>query len=106
VTAKQATDDAKKSKLEALSGEYDQLAAYIYYAMTLLQFFKNTVTKDSLTSQAKHSHLDDLAKARQALADNPSITRTIVGAFRKVHNLPDPIRPAPSVAAATAGSTP
>jgi hypothetical protein len=75
---------AEREKLNSLRGE---LATYLYYMLTVVQFFKNTLNQDALTREDEHGKIDYLARARQMLAVNPSITRIMLNNFRVAHSL-------------------
>lgn len=86
-TAKDATEVEKGSKLDELLDLADELATYLYYAVTLRQFFNDNLQQMMLI-QVSDGHLDTLAKARQVLGINPSITRSLLRSFRAAHGLP------------------
>lgn len=100
-------DKQMHSKRERINSLMEELATYLYYSVTLLQFFKNSLSEDALTKPAKGGSLDDLAKARQLLAVNPAITRKMLNKFRSAHGLPVP-QPLATVTTKTApnGDTP
>lgn len=72
---------------EKLSSLHEELATYTYYVLTILQFFKNTLTKSALMREDEGATLDYLAKARQMFAVSPLITRAMLNKFRDIHSL-------------------
>ena len=89
-----ATNSRTKSKDKEMLLEYEklmalraELATYAYYVLTILQFFKNSLSKAALTREDEGATLDYLAKARQMFAVNPMITRTMLNRFRNIQSL-------------------
>jgi energy-coupling factor transporter ATP-binding protein EcfA2 len=77
---------------------HEELASYIYYCVTLLQFFSEVLDANTLVQAEQGKAFDELARARQYLAINPSITRTMLDKFRKSFNMAVPITtPIPAV---------
>jgi len=71
---------ASRKDLKDLS---DELATYIYFSETLLEFFNNSLEEKQLRAAEGKGKLDKLARARQALAIDPSITRALLNDFRR-----------------------
>ena len=70
---------------------HEELATYIYYCVTLLQFFSDVLDGNKLKQAEKNKAFDELARARQYLAINPSITRTMLDKFRQSFNMTVPV---------------
>jgi hypothetical protein len=66
------------------------LGTYIYYSVTLLDFFKTSLSMTDLERAEKDGSLDRLARARQALSINPGITRGLVNRFRESQHMEVP----------------
>jgi hypothetical protein len=88
-------NDNNRSKQEQLNALREDLGTYIYYLLTIIQFFKNSLGQIELTRQDEGSTVDYLARARQMLVINSSITRTMLNKFREKHclkgTLPTPL---------------
>jgi len=84
------TDDDRDEELnrERLHDLGEELATYVYYATTVLEYFRNTLTEQELMQPPKGGKLDDLARARQVLGINPSISKSLLNSFRKAQKLP------------------
>jgi hypothetical protein len=84
-------DNKTKQKVdptaELLVSLHNELSAYLYYSLTILQFFNNSLDQTTLMEAEANGHLDYLAKARQVLAINPTIARSLIKSFRKLHQL-------------------
>src|SRR5205807_10390088 len=89
IVGKNANDD-KDDELsrERLHELGEELTTYVYYATTILEYFKNSLNEQALMRPSKGGKLDDLAKARQVLGINPNISRSLLDSFRHAHNLP------------------
>jgi hypothetical protein len=75
-------------EFEKLSSLREELATYTYYVLTILQFFKNSLSKADLTREDEGATLDYLARARQMFSVNPMITRAMLNRFRDIQSLP------------------
>ena len=74
-------DNAKK-QIAALR---DELGAYIFYSITLYQYFTNI---DQLQYEEAEAHeLDGLARARRLLGYSIPVSRGIVTDFRQTHKI-------------------
>ena len=87
---KKGEDIGRLSDYENLNALQEELASYLYYLLTILQFFQNSLSQESLTTEEEGGTLDYLARARQMFAINPSITRSMLNRFRGVHSLQSP----------------
>lgn len=98
IDARPEVDDDKERQVgrERLGELGEELVTYVYYATTVLEHFRNTLSETAITGAGKGGHLDDLARARQVLAVNPGITRSLLNAFRGAHKLPTSTWPSPS----------
>ncbi len=67
---------------------HEELATYIYYCVTVLQFFSEVLDAKMLIQAEREKSFDVLARARQYLAINPSITRTMLDNFRESFKMP------------------
>ena len=88
-------DKARQLDCEKLGELGEEFATYVYYAGTVLEYFKNTLSQQAITQPASGGSLDDLARARQTLSVNPSITRALLNSFRIAHQLTTPAWPLP-----------
>ena len=88
-TSADATNSKDKNNLkhEQLNALREDLGTYIYYLLTIIQFFKNSLSQGDLTKQDEGSTVDYLARARQMLVINSNITRTMLNKFREKHRL-------------------
>jgi hypothetical protein len=80
-------DKDRVSKAAELRDLAEELATYIYYAVTLRQLFNDELKETALTKPPLNGNLDALAKARQVLGVNPAITRALLRSFRDAHGL-------------------
>jgi hypothetical protein len=87
---KKEEDRGRLSDYENLNSLQEESATYLFYLLTILQFFQNSLSPEALTTQEKGGTLDYLARARQMFAINPAITRTMLNRFRSVHSLRSP----------------
>src|SRR5262249_5054556 len=88
-TGQRNEDKEILSNREKMNSLQEEVVTYIYYLFTILQFFNNSLSEGALTRKGDEGTLDYLAKARQMLAVNPGITRTMLNRFRKLHMLSD-----------------
>lgn len=89
--------NGENSKHDQLNALREDLGTYIYYLLTIIQFFKNSLSQADLTRQDAGSTVDYLAKARQMLVINSSITRTMLNKFREKHSLDGTFSPLTSI---------
>lgn len=87
-----ATDEDKAEavkckRMEQLSNE---LGSYIYFLATVLQFFNKSLNETKLRKAAGDGALEILAKSRQLMAINPSITVSMLNNFRNKWEMPVP----------------
>jgi hypothetical protein len=75
---------AKREKLEDLG---EELGTYTYCAVTLRQFFRDTLPPAALKQPPAGGGLDDFAKARRGLGVDPRNTRDMLNAFRAAHKM-------------------
>ena len=75
-------DVPRASDKKTLASLHEELASYIYYSVTVLEFFSNTLDETNLAQTENQKRFDELARARQYLAINPSITRSMLDKFR------------------------
>ena len=71
-------DDAKT--LHALN---EELASYIYYCVTILEFFNDVLNENTFAEAEQKMVFDELARARQYLAVNATVTRSMLDKVRK-----------------------
>jgi hypothetical protein len=76
---------------KAIASLHEELATYIYYCVTVLEFFSNVLDAAKLQQAEKDKVFDRLAQARQYLAVNPSITRNMLDKFREEFRLTVPV---------------
>lgn len=75
---------------EQLSSLSTEFGVYLYYSVTLLQFFGENYSPERLKEAESTGALDQLTTARQFLSTNPRIARSIVTEFRRFYNI-DPL---------------
>ena len=78
---------AKREKIASLSSE---LGAYLYHSATLLEFFGEKLDGATLKEAERSRALDQLARARQYLAINSRIARSIITDFRVSYKMEVP----------------
>ena len=76
---------------KAIASLHEELASYIYYCVTVLEFFSNVLDAAKLQQAERDKVFDRLAQARQYLAINPSITRNMLDKFREEFKLTVPV---------------
>lgn len=81
---KESEDIVNLNKITSLRNE---LEPYLYYSVTMMQFFSNNIDKNSFSDDEISSTFDMLAKARQFLSINPAIARSIITDFRESHKM-------------------
>lgn len=74
--------DAEAADLKKLAPLAGELAIYTYYSVTVLEFFARDSFVAGLNKQEGLAMLERLAKARQALCNNPVITNSLLNRFR------------------------
>ena len=85
-----ATELGKTSDSQpTLSSLSQELATYVYYSATLVQFFNNDLEEPTLREAIQAGSIDRLARARQSFMLGPMISKSIVTEFRKLHNMGD-----------------
>ena len=90
---------ANAKNLRALN---EELASYLYYCVTLVQFFSDVIDPAVLAKAETDGAFDNLARARQYLAINPAITRKMLDTFRGTFGMSVPNL---TTAAATVGQS-
>ena len=70
------------SNAKALRSLHDELASYLYYCVTILEFFSEVINPAVFARAEQEKAFDELARARQYLAINPAVTRKIIDKFR------------------------
>jgi hypothetical protein len=86
--AESAEVAAKREKIALLSAE---LGAYLYYCVTLLQFFgREDLDQETLKAAESSGELERLARARQFLAINPRMAESELADFRQTYNMNAP----------------
>jgi hypothetical protein len=84
IVSETATDQERQDSKECLKiGKLSlELGAYVYFLTTTLQFFSNTLTEDKLKTALSEGDLEKLARSRQLMALNPTITVSILDELR------------------------
>jgi hypothetical protein len=86
--AESAEVAAKREKIALLSAE---LGAYLYYCVTLVQFFgREDLDQETLKAAESSGELERLARARQFLAINPRMAESELADFRQTYNMDAP----------------
>lgn len=78
---------------KTINSLHEELASYIYYCVTVLEFFSNVLDAEKLKQGEADKIFDRLAQARQYLSINPSITRSMLDKFREEFELTVPVIP-------------
>ena len=68
----------------------EELATYIYYCVTLLEFFTDDLDAIKFNKAEEAKGFNELARARQALAVNPKISRLMISRFRVCYSMAIP----------------
>lgn len=75
---------ANRRKLSSLR---DELGSYIYYTVTMLEFFGEDICETSFKHDEDSGVFEQLAIARQFLSTNSSIGRSMITDVRRSHNM-------------------
>lgn len=91
--ARQLSADKEEAKVLAerrlkLAALGEELATFIYYSDTLLNFFDAALQPAILQDAETSGTLDLLARARQSLSIKPAIARSLIDDFRTPRKLP------------------
>lgn len=81
---KESEDFVNLNKITSLRNE---LESYLYYSVTMMQFFSNKIDEKAFMDNELSSMFDMLAKARQFLSINPAIARSIIIDFRELNKM-------------------
>ena len=73
--------------LNKITSLRNELESYLYYSVTMMQFFSNKIDEKSFKDDELSGKFDMLAKARQFLSINPAIARSIITDFRESHKM-------------------
>jgi KAP-like P-loop domain-containing protein len=76
---------------KTIASLHEELASYVYYCVTVLEFFSDVLDQKKLERGEQDKIFDRLAQARQYLAINPSITRSMLDKFREEFRLTVPV---------------
>jgi hypothetical protein len=72
---------------DQISSLYEELSTYLYYSITLMEYFRKEWDKETINKADIRGTFSQLARARQFLEINPSITTSILNEFRKDNGL-------------------
>ena len=78
---------------EKLASLRDELGAYLYYLLTLEEFFNEDIGVEIFKGDEGKDACKQLAKARQYLVFSPNLARSVITDFRKLHNMDIPPTP-------------
>jgi hypothetical protein len=79
---------AKRERIALLRAE---LGAYLYYCVTLLEFFgREDLNQETLKAAESSGELERLARARQFLAINPRMAESELADFRQTYDMDAP----------------
>gem|GEM_PF-1788351 len=78
------------SSAAALAALHEELASYLYYCVTLLEFFSDVLNENVFAKAEEEKVFDRLARARQYLAINSAVTRNILDSFRQSYGMKVP----------------
>ena len=81
------SDESKEPNTVTLDDLRWELAAYLYFCATVLRFFDEALSEETLSEAERSGALDVLARARQSFAVNPGLAWGIVSSFRKMSDL-------------------
>lgn len=73
--------------LNKIASLRNEIESYLYYSVTMMQFFSNKIDEKAFMDNEISSTFDMLAKARQFLSVNPAIARSIITDFRESHKM-------------------
>jgi hypothetical protein len=88
----------ERAKIAALTAE---LEAFLFFSATLLAFFNEVLTSETLEAAVKAGNIEALAKTRQALGDNPQLAKWAISEFRAAQHMEAKVTPPTLGAAAT-----
>jgi hypothetical protein len=74
----------KRNKITSLR---DELGSYLYYAVTMLDFFNKDTDVATFKEEKGLKALEQLAKARQSLSISPGIARSVITDLRELLNM-------------------
>jgi len=81
----EGSTSAREDSLTSLSTE---LAVYLYYSVTLVEFFgQEDLDMDTLKQAESSGALEQLARARQFFTISPRIAESAIADFRRQHNM-------------------
>jgi hypothetical protein len=80
-------DEMEKIPFETLVALSEELMVYLYFMLTLIDFFNNQLEEEKLRQAEQSGSIDQLAKVKQALAVNPRIAKKIIEGFRNQYNM-------------------
>jgi len=90
-SARQEESAKVASKREKLTSLNTELGVYVFYCVTLLEFFgQENLDKEALKAAKNSGALDQLARARQIFAISPGRARSVIADFRKQYGMAVP----------------
>jgi hypothetical protein len=84
------SSEEQKNKNEKIIKLKNELAAYVYFSVTLFQFFNNFLDESVLKQAVKDGSIDELARVRQTLSIDTAIAISRLTKFREKHILKIP----------------
>jgi hypothetical protein len=80
--------DKTSSRREKLASMSSELGVYLYFVLTLSEFFgRQDINRDRLEEAENSGTLDRLARARNLIAVSPTMAGSEIATFRKLHNM-------------------
>lgn len=87
----EAAESSAATHTDSLASLSTELAIYLYYSVTLLEFFgREDLNIDTLKEAESSGALEQLAKARQFFALSPRIAESAITGFRKQYGMDVP----------------
>jgi len=80
---KEAAEPSATTREDSLASLRTELAIYLYYCVTLVEFFgQDDLNISTLKEAEKSGTLEQLAKAQQVIASSPHVAESAIGDFR------------------------
>jgi hypothetical protein len=80
---KEVVEPSATTREDSLASLRTELAVYLYYCVTLVEFFgQDDLNIDTLKEAEKSGTLEQLAKAQQVISSSPHVAESAIGDFR------------------------
>jgi hypothetical protein len=79
---------SKTARREETASLSTELGVYLYYSVTLVEFFgQEDLSPETLKAAEESGALEQLARARQFFAINPRIAESVIAGFREQYSM-------------------